>query len=131
MKGESGLKGKLNASWKSDIRITTSGYRKIRSLNYTFKECDGFMLEHRFIAKKYLLNEYNIVKINGVSYLNPHLVVHHIDENKLNNQAHNLIVLTPEEHMSLHKNKQLILGELQLILSERRSGMVNSKVIIS
>lgn len=110
MKGEKnhqyGLKGKLNASWKSDIRTTTSGYRKIRSLNHPFKDCDGFMLEHRLVAEEFLLNASNSIEVDGKLYLNPNLVVHHVDENKLNNHIDNLMILTPEDHMSLHKSKQ-------------------------
>lgn len=34
---------------------------------------------------------------------NPGLVVHHKDENKLNNALSNLVYLTNEEHTSLHK----------------------------
>ncbi|NFH00751.1 hypothetical protein FC831_10570 [Clostridium botulinum] len=108
MKGEGnhqyGLKGNKNSSWKIDEKTTYYGYRKIRCLNHPFKDCDGFVFEHRLLAEKYLLiDEYTII-INGKRYLSPEFVVHHIDENKLNNNINNLKIMTPQSHMKLHKN---------------------------
>lgn len=98
-----GLKGELNSSFKSNEKITSYGYKKIRVLDHPFKDCDDFVFEHRLIAEKYLLNNENCVIVNGIKYLNPNLVVHHIDENKLNNDVLNLKIITKEEHMHLHK----------------------------
>ena len=107
MKGEGnhqyGIKGSKNASWKKDRKITVYGYAKIRSLNHPFKDCDGFVFEHRLIAEKYLLNEDNSIEINGELYLKENYVVHHIDGNKLNNNVDNLEVMTLKEHSSLHR----------------------------
>lgn len=97
-----GIKGKQNSSWKSDKRITTYGYIKIRKPNHPFKDCDGFVLEHRLIAEKYLLTNENSIEINGVRYLNPKFDVHHINKNKTDNRIENLIVLTKSEHRKLH-----------------------------
>lgn len=97
-----GLKGKDNPTWKSDIRISEHGYRLIRDLNHPFRTLSDFVLEHRLIAEKYLLNAENSVEVDGKTYLNPSLEVHHIDEDKLNNSPENLLVLTKSEHMKLH-----------------------------
>lgn len=112
MKGEGnhqyGLKGNKNASWKSDKKITNYGYIKIRVLDHPFKDCDYFVFEHRLIAEKYLLDEENSIEINGKKYLKPEFTVHHIDENKLNNDIKNLQVMTFKEHCSLHSKKRNI-----------------------
>lgn len=101
-----GLKGQLNASWKSDKKITSYGYVKIRCLDHPFQDCDGFVFEHRLIAEKYLLTEENSVLINGKRYLKQTYSVHHIDENKLNNDVRNLKIMTKSEHMSYHSKKR-------------------------
>lgn len=108
MRGEKnhqyGLKGDKNASWKSDVRITNYGYKKIRMLNHPFKDCDGFVFEHRLVAEKYLLTDETSIIVNNKKYLNPKLVVHHKDENKLNNVPENLEIMTAKRHMEIHKN---------------------------
>ena len=48
-----GLKGELNKSFKSNEKITNYGYKKIRALCHPFKDCDGFMLEHRLMQKNF------------------------------------------------------------------------------
>lgn len=106
MKGENnhqyGLKGSLNSSWVSDERITNYGYKKIRVIDHPFRDCSDFVFEHRLIAEKFMLNDTNSVVINDKKYLNPDLVVHHIDFNKLNNDIENLKIMTLEEHTTLH-----------------------------
>lgn len=110
MKGDKnhqyGLKGEKNASWKSDKRITNYGYVKIRDLQHPFKDCDGFVFEHRLVAEKYLLNEENSIEINGKKYLKPEFTVHHIDENKLNNKPNNLEIMTFKKHCGFHAKKR-------------------------
>ena len=97
-----GLKGSSNSTWKSDYKITNYGYRKIRVLEHPLRDCDDFVFEHRLVAEKYLLNDDNSIEIDGVKYLNPKLEVHHIDNNKLNNDICNLMILTKSEHSKLH-----------------------------
>ena len=91
-----------NASWKSDERISSYGYRLIRMPEHYFANCDGFVFEHRLVAEKYLLNDQNSVIINGVRYLSPEYAVHHIDEDRLNNNVDNLIVMAKGQHVSMH-----------------------------
>lgn len=106
MRGEKnhqyGLKGNKNASWKSDKKITNYGYVKIRCLDHPFKDCDGFVFEHRLIAERYLLNEENSIEINGKRYLKEEYAVHHLDGNKQNNVLENLQVISKQEHSKLH-----------------------------
>ena len=108
MKGEGnhqyGLKGNKNASWKSDIRETGNGYIAIRNLSHPFKDKDGFVLEHRLVAEKFLLTESNSVWVNGERYLNPEYEVHHINFDRKDNRRGNLIVLTHRQHKAIHNN---------------------------
>lgn len=97
-----GLKGKLNASWKSDKKLTNYGYIKIRCLDHPYKDCDDFIFEHRLVAEKYLLNDENSIEINGKRYLKKEYTVHHIDGNKTNNNPNNLKTMTLQEHSKLH-----------------------------
>ena len=110
MKGEGnhqdGLKGSLNASWKANRKISNLGYYKIRMLEHPFRDCDNFVLEHRLVAEKYLLTLENSVEVDGKFYLNPDLVVHHKDGNKLNNDVNNLEIMTLSEHTKLHMAKK-------------------------
>ena len=114
MKGEGnhqfGLKGSKNASWKSDEKISSYGYRLIRKLDHPFKNIDDFVFEHRLTAEQYLLNDENSVVINGKMYLSPDYIVHHIDFDRLNNNPNNLLVMTEPEHMSLHHELRTDIG---------------------
>lgn len=97
-----GLKGKQNASWKTDEKISHYGYRLIRVLDHPFRNIDDFVFEHRLVAEKYLLTNENSVEINGKQYLKPGFEIHHKDENRLNNNPDNLIILTPQQHRAIH-----------------------------
>ncbi len=98
-----GNTGSKNPMWKSDEKISYYGYKLIRCPEHPFKNIDGFVFEHRLVAEKYLLTEENSVEINGIRYLSPQYLVHHKDHNKLNNTPENLLILTPSDHMRLHR----------------------------
>ena len=112
MKGEGnhqyGLKGSKNSSWKFDRKTTYWGYIKVRVLDHPFRDSEDMVFEHRLVAEKYLLNEENSVLIDGKRYLKPEYAVHHIDENKKNNNVENLLVMTKKEHMSYHSKKRYL-----------------------
>lgn len=99
-----GLKGELNSSYKGGERINVGGYILVYSPGNPFRNSDDYVLEHRLVAEKYLLNEENSVIINGEKYLKPEYVVHHIDGNRRNNEVSNLVVMTRNEHTQLHMN---------------------------
>lgn len=106
MRGEGnhqyGLKGDKNSSWKSDVYITRYGYRAVRVIGHPFADLDDFVLEHRLVAEKYLLNDENSVEIDGKRYLSPEYVVHHKNFDRLDNNVANLEVMTKSEHQSYH-----------------------------
>ena len=100
-----GLRGELNASWEGGRFVTNHGYVKLYMPDHPFSSPTGYILEHRYVAEQYLLNDENSIEINGKRYLSPNYIVHHIDENKQNNDVSNLMVLTLSEHQTLHNKK--------------------------
>lgn len=97
-----GLLGEENPTWKSNEKITNYGYKQIRVFDHPFGTKQHWVFEHRLIAEQYLLTEENSIEINGKKYLKPEYDVHHIDQNKLNNNPQNLLVLLKSEHRKLH-----------------------------
>ena len=97
-----GLRGKLNSSYKNGEIITHYGYKKIKQWEHPLCDCEGYVFEHRLIADKYLLDEFNSVEINGHRYLSKKFDVHHIDFNRLNNNIENLCILTKADHRLFH-----------------------------
>lgn len=101
-----GNRGELNPLWKSDEKISSYGYILIRKINHPFANSDGYVFEHRLIAEQYLLTDDNSVEINGQKYLKPELIVHHKDENRINNDPNNLMIMTLAEHASIHSKER-------------------------
>lgn len=106
MRGENnhqyGLKGEKNSSYLGRKSIQRNGYVLKRIENHPFAQDGVWVLEHRLIAEKYLLDENNSVEINGKRYLRPDLIVHHKDLNKKNNIVENLEIMTLDEHTRIH-----------------------------
>lgn len=106
-----GVKGNKNANFKNGTTISYYGYKLIRCPEHPFANCDGNVFEHRLIAEKYLLTDENSIEINGKKYLRRDYVVHHKDRNKLNNDVNNLVVMTKEEHSSLHHKDMVVIRD--------------------
>lgn len=123
MKGEKnhqyGLKGKFNASWKSDERISTYGYKLIRNNKHPYKNIDGFVFEHRLVAEQFLLTEENRILVNEKYYLSPEFHVHHLDFDKLNNSVENLYVIKKELHIKFHDS-------INIIVRDEENGRIKS-----
>jgi hypothetical protein len=76
-----------NPNWKGGSYLDKDGYRRI---NVNGK----YPLEHRHFMEKHLKRK-----------LKRSECVHHIDDNRLNNDISNLLILTRSEHMKLHHPK--------------------------
>ena len=100
-----GLKGNLNPTW-SGGRTKKHGYWHIQVHGHPFGVGrESYVLEHRLVAEKYLLNEQNSVVIDGVKYLSPEYIVHHVNGIKTDNRPENLYVMKLGEHSRMH-NKE-------------------------
>lgn len=82
----------LRGAYKDSVII--SGYRYLQKPNHPNCTKKGYVAEHRLVAEE---------KIGR--YLSKNEDVHHINENKLDNRAENLMVLSKSDHMKLHKSK--------------------------
>lgn len=82
------MKGKNAYGWKGGT-FTVAGYKIVKK--------DGkYQYEHRIVMEKYLGRK-----------LRPDEAVHHIDENKLNNDIANLKLMTKREHDRHHMQKRI------------------------
>lgn len=102
------LKGELNKSYLSDLKLTIYGYIKVRCLGHPNADCDGFVFMHRLVVEhELLINDPSSVYLtweDGYPFqvLSKEYIVHHIDGNKLNNFIGNLEVETLAEHSKHH-----------------------------
>ena len=77
---------------KLNGRLRKDGYRYVRIPNHPLSSKEGYVAAHRLAAEK---------KIGR--YLKPNEVVHHWDENPLNNEPDNLCILRNQSaHAKLH-----------------------------
>lgn len=97
----------LNTPWGT-ANITNDGYYKITSL----QEGNCGKPLHRLIAKEYF----------GDWIDNPsdYYIIHHIDENKLNNCVLNLEPMTRESHQRLHRHGKTMSEETKQKIRENR-----------
>jgi dUTP pyrophosphatase len=106
MKGEGNhqysLKGRNNASWKSDVRESRYGYIEVRDYNHPFCDKNGWVFEHRVIAEQFLLTPENSIEVNGKMYLKREYEVHHKNFDRKDNRKENLEVMKHGEHRVLH-----------------------------
>lgn len=104
------VKREKNYFWRGGKYIDKLGYVLIKDRNHPYCDSKGYVREHRIVMEK---------KLNR--YLLPSEVVHHKDENKLNNQIENLELMTASEHVSLHKKKQSAPARSQNVANGARS----------
>jgi len=78
-------------NWKGGETIDAKGYRRILKPEHPHAFKDGYVMEHVVVA----------CKVAG-RLLNSDEVVHHKDENRLNNSEDNLQIMTRGEHTKLH-----------------------------
>lgn len=86
---------KVRGAYKDKVEI--NGYLYIYKPDHPNSMKSGYVAEHRLVAEK---------KIGRL--LTECEVVHHIDEDKHNNKADNLVVMTPSEHNSYHIKKRMM-----------------------
>lgn len=84
--------GSKHHNWKGGKILNGKGYIIIKKRNHPFCNKQGYILEHRFIMEK---------KIRR--FLKKNEIVHHIDQNTLNNNPENLMLFpNHSEHIKHH-----------------------------
>lgn len=87
--------GTKNGKWKGGVRMI-KGYRHLLLPESNLARKDGYVSEHRLVMQKHLGRK-----------LKPKEVVHHLDENKLNNKISNLKIYSNNgKHRKEHCKKQ-------------------------
>lgn len=89
--------GVLNNNWRGGRSIASNGYVLVRvGVGHSLADVRGYAYEHRVEAEK---------KIGRPLLPSEH--VHHIDENKQNNNPENLRVVTIPEHRLEHRKRDV------------------------
>ena len=88
--GMTGKSGELAYRWRGGRIVNDNGYVLVKNKN-TFR----YEREHRVIIEKHLNRR-----------LKRHEVIHHLNGNKTDNNAQNLVVMTLSEHTRLHHKKK-------------------------
>ena len=78
--------------------VIRAGYKDLYLPSHPFSSKDGYIAEHRVVAE---------AKIGR--YLSKGEIVHHIDENKLNNNPENLVVFRSiSDHRRFHQTGRIL-----------------------
>lgn len=86
--------GANHRNWRGGKYIDGKGYIRILAKQHPHCDRDGYVMEHRLVMENYLGR-----------YLKLNEVIHHIDENKQNNNINNLMIFSDTaEHTKYHKN---------------------------
>lgn len=93
-------------NWKGG-RIKYGEYIAVYDPSHPRAMKNGYVPEHRLVMEKILGR-----------YLEPFEVVHHIDGDKRNNCAENLVVVTKSRHAMTHKDTLLYVAELESNIRE-------------
>ena len=101
------ISGYGNPRWTGGEAKHKDGYVYKRAQQHPFRS-NGYVLKHRLVMEEALKEKDPthrfLVEINGEMYLNPALVVHHIDGDRRNNRVRNLLICTPQTHRRIHTN---------------------------
>lgn len=98
-----GNRKQLSPLWKGDKVIVDDYVYVYVGESHPFSVMNGRIREHRLLAEKYLMEDWQSVTINGNKYLSPQFEVHHVNHKKDDNRLENLMIVTKEEHMRIHQ----------------------------
>lgn len=124
-----GLKGELNSTFISDIKISSYGYVLIRNIVHPLAMSDGYMFFHRLLVEEFLRStgQYKyLTNIDGIDVLSNDFIVHHKDENKLNNTLDNLEVMSLAEHAQLHAKEAYLFRQIDELGRLTSTGKIQS-----
>jgi len=86
---------------KAGYKIT-NGYKYLFLPKHPLRRSGKYYAEHRYVLENYLrkkepTSEY-LEEVEGKKYLKKGIVVHHVDRDKLNNKAENLMASERKKH---------------------------------
>lgn len=109
-------KGNQHYRWTGGRFRHTDGYLYYRVEGHPFG--DGhYVFEHRLVMEDWMREEapdhpFLVVAGDGLTYLRPGIVVHHINENKRDNRRMNLLACTAAAHRDIHDGRAPMAGEV-------------------
>ena len=132
-----GLTGDKNSSFKGKETISNLGYVLEYAPGHPFphdKSVKGNrVLQHRLMVERNYerFDLKYFTEIDGIKYLKPDYIVHHINGIKTDNRVENLQILTKSEHSSLHnKENELVRDSLGKIVGVKKSGKIGGNLLL-
>lgn len=108
--------GEKSCHWQGGTTIHSSGYLYITVTGHPYGSSDSYIFEHRIVAESRLRERSPghpfLIEHKGVEYLRTGIVVHHIDEVKLNNDPDNLLICTAAAHRAIHNGDAPMKGHV-------------------
>jgi len=109
-------KGENNPAWNGGRRVDSDGYILIYQPDHPFTHKDTWVVpEHRLVVEEWLrkTDQYSkyLISIQGKEdkYLDPQIVVHHINSKKKDNRIENLqIVESSSLHIKMHQENPFL-----------------------
>ena len=93
---------------KLGLKVMTLSEANIRSRKISRNSNGRTRSTMRYKGKRIQISHYNWCVANNFPYIPKGFVIHHIDNNRHNNNAKNLVLLPSEVHKSLHYYKDLL-----------------------
>lgn len=104
-----GNRGESNPMYKGGY-ISKYGYKLIRKPDHPNARQGGYVFEHRYVMSKHIGRP-----------LREDEIIHHKDEDRLNNEITNLEIMTRSEHSKLHmEDYEIIRCDLGRIKTSKR-----------
>ena len=94
-------RGPKGHTWKGGTIITRYGYRMVLRPDHPRAHRTGYVMEHILVAEQKLGRPLHWDRNNRSACE----IVHHINGNKTDNRPENIAVVTPREHLRIHRSK--------------------------
>lgn len=104
---KSGFTGDKNPAWVGGITKHSDGYIYQECGGHPFTSNGKYVFQHRLVAESHLRHQnpshHFLIEVDGQKYIRQQLDVHHINEDKSDNDPSNLVVCTRLAHNMFHR----------------------------